>query len=308
MGRYVVRRLLQMIPVVLGTTFLVYWMVWSLPGDRFAGKCGQRPCSPEYIANITAKFNLNDPLPVQYGKYMLNLFKGDFGETFAGEQVSALVRHAYPTTIKLAVVAIAFELVLGLSAGILTGLRQGGFLDNLVLVSTLVLIALPIFVFGFLLQYFVGIKLGWFRPTVQAGAPWRDLVLPGLTLSSGSQAYVARLMRSSLGETVRSDYIRTAVAKGLPRSRVVGIHALRNSLIPVITFIGADFGTLLGGAIITEGLFNISGIGGLVYRAISRREGATVVAVVALLVLVFLLVNLLVDLLYAVLDPRIRYE
>jgi len=308
MGRYVLRRLLQMIPVMIGTTFLIYWMVWALPGNPFAGKCGQRPCTDAYIQAQTEKFNLDDPLIVQYLKYLGNLLQGDLGETFAGQDVSELVALAYPTTLKLALVALTIEAVVGLGAGILAGLRRGGIFDNTVLISTLIVISLPVFVIGFILQYTLGIKWGIFPVTVSSEAPFSDLILPGLVLASGSLAYVARLMRSSLAENIRADYVRTANAKGLSRKRVVGVHTVRNSLIPVITFIGADFGALMGGAIITEGIFNINGVGGLVYRSIRLREGATVVAVVTLLVLVFLVMNLLVDLLYAVLDPRIRYE
>lgn len=308
MGRYVIRRLLQMIPVVIGTTFLIFWMVWSLPGDPFASKCGERPCPQSYIDVMTDKYNLDDPLLVQYFKYLGNLLTGDFGQTFSGVEVSELIARAYPVTIKLALVAIVVEVVIGITAGILAGLRRGSFIDNLVLVSTLFVVSIPVFVIGFVAQFFFGIKLGWFPPTVGPDPSIYELLLPGFVLASLSLAYVARLMRTSLVENLRSDYVRTAVAKGLSRPRVVGIHLVRNSLIPVITFIGADFGALLGGAIVTEGIFNIPGIGGLTFRSIGLREGATVTGVVTLLVLVFLLMNLLVDLLYAVLDPRIRYE
>ncbi|RJK97999.1 ABC transporter permease [Vallicoccus soli] len=308
MGRYVLRRLLQMIPVVIGTTLLIFLVVYALPGDPFAGKCGDRPCPEAYVQAERARLNLDDPVFVQYGKYMLNLLQGDFGTTSAQRPVLELVTSAYQVTLKLAFVAIVFELVIGILAGVLAGLRRGSFLDNLVLVSTLFVVSIPVFVIGFVLQLVLGVQLGWFPATVGAGAPWGDLLMPGFVLGSLSLAYVARLTRGSIAENLRSDYVRTAVAKGLPRSRVVGVHTLRNSLIPVITFIGADFGTLLGGAIITEGIFNINGVGGLTFRAITTRENATVVAVVTLLVLVFLLVNLLVDLLYGVLDPRIRHE
>jgi len=308
MGRYVLRRLLQMIPVLIGTTFIIFTMVWALPGDPFAGKCGDRGCSPEYIATVTEQLGLNDPLLVRYWNYLVGLVQGDFGTTLSGIDVLDRIQQVYPTTIKLAAVAIFFELVIGIGAGILAGLRKGGFADSLVLVTTTFLISIPVFVLGTTLQLLFGVKLGWFPATVGAGAPWFDLILPGFVLASLSMAYVARLMRTNLVENLRSDYVRTAVAKGLPRRRVVGIHTLRNSLIPVITFIGADFGTLLGGAIVTEGIFNVNGVGGLTFRSIRAREGAMVTGVITVLVLVFLLVNLLVDLLYAVLDPRIRYE
>lgn len=297
-----------MIPVIIGTTFLIYAMVWALPGDPFAGKCGERPCPPAYVSQMRDKFNLDDALPVQYGKYLFKLVQGDFGESFSGRSVWEEITNAFPVTFKLAVIAIIIEIVIGISAGILAALRRGKFLDNLVLLSTLLVISIPVFVIGFLSQFFFGIKLGWFPATVGSSESVYELILPAFVLASLSLAYVARLMRSNLTENLRADYVRTATAKGLSRRRVIGRHAVRNSLIPVVTFIGADFGALLGGAIVTEGIFNIRGIGGLLYLSIRTREGATVVGVVTVLVLVFLLVNLLVDILYGAIDPRIRYE
>lgn len=306
MGRYVIRRLLQMIPVVIGTTFLIYAMVWALPGDPFAGRCGDRPCPPAYIAEMRDKYNLDDPLPIAYLKYLGNLLTGDFGETFRGVPIVDELTQRYPTTIKLAAIAIAFEIIIGITAGVVAGIRRGGYMDNLVLVSTLFVVSIPVFVIGFVVQFVFGVQLGLFPVTSDGGI--YSLIMPGFVLGSTSLAFVARLMRTSLVENLRADYVRTATAKGLPRKRVVGVHAVRNSLIPVVTFIGADFGSLMGGAIVTEGIFNVNGIGNLIFRSIRAREGATVTAVVTVLVLVFLLVNLFVDLLYAVLDPRIRYD
>jgi len=307
-GRYTLRRLLQLVPVFLGTTFIVYFLVWGLSDDPFAGKCGQRECSASYIAQMTERYNLDDPLIVQYLKYLGALLTGDFGQTFSGTEVSTLIATAYPVTIKLALVAVAIEAVIGIAAGVLTGLRGRGFVDNLVLVSTLVLIALPVFVTGLVLRQVLGVELGWIRTSVPADPTLGQLIVPGFVLGSLSMAYVARLTRTSLVENRRADFVRTAIAKGLPRRRVVGVHMLRNSLIPVVTFLGYDIGALMGGAIVTEGVFNIRGIGGLVFRGIEQQDIATVVGIVALLVIVFLLANLLVDLLYAVLDPRIRYD
>jgi oligopeptide transport system permease protein len=306
-GQYTLRRLLQMVPVVIGTTFFIFVMVWALPGDPFAGKCGERPCPQAYIDQQTEEFNLDDPLLIQYGKYMVNLAQGDLGETFRGRSVAEEITEALPATVKLTSMAILVEIVIGISAGVLAGLRRGSFLDNLVLISTLVVVSIPVFVIGYLAQFIFGVQLGWFPPTVGSGAPIGDLLLPAFVLAALSLAFVARLMRTQLAENMRADYVRTATAKGLPRSGVVR-HALRNSLIPVVTFIGADFGFLMGGAVVTEGIFNINGIGGLVFDAIQTREGTIVTAAITFLVLVFLLVNLLVDLLYGVLDPRIRYE
>jgi len=296
------------VPVLIGTTFLIYLLVWTIPGDPFAGKCGDRACPDSYITAMREKYNLDDSLLVQYGKYLASLVQGDFGETFSGIEVSELIANAYPVTLKLALVALVIEAVIGLVAGVLTGLRSGSFLDNLVLVSTLFLIAIPVFVTGFVLQITLGLRWGIIDPTVSAAANLSELIVPGFVLGSLSMAYVTRLTRTSIAENRRSDYVRTAVAKGLAPRRVVGVHLMRNSAIPVVTFLGVNLGELMGGAIVTEGIFNIRGIGGLVFGAILTKEVATVTGVVTLLVIVYLLMNLLVDVLYAVLDPRIRYD
>ena len=309
MTRYVLRRLLQLIPVFFGTTFLIYVLVWAVPGDPFSGKCGQAACPPAYIALMTEKFHLDDNIFVQYFKYLGSLFTGDWGETFNGTSVGELIATSYPITLRLAVIAVVIEAVIGLTAGVLTGLRGKGFLDNLVLVSTTFLISLPVFVTAIVLQLALGANgLGWIEASVSDDPSIGELIVPGIALGSLSMAYVARLARTSIAENRRADYVRTAIAKGQPQSRVVLVHLLRNSVIPVLTFLGTDLGALMGGAIVTEGVFNINGLGGLIFRGIQNRESATVVGVVVLLVLVYLLMSLVVDLLYAVLDPRIRYD
>jgi oligopeptide transport system permease protein len=308
MGRYLLRRLLQLVPVFIGTTLMIYALVWAVPGDPFAGKCGDRGCPENYIAMMTEKYHLDEPFFVQYAVYMKNLFQGDFGSTWSGRSVNDIIATSYPNTLKLAAVALLIEALIGLTAGVLTGLRRNGFLDNLVLISTLFLIALPVFVVGFVLQWLFGVKWGIVTPTVSNEMRISELLLPGFVLGSASMAYIARVARTSIAENRRADYVRTAIAKGLPMRRVVGIHLLRNSLIPVVTLLGTDLGALMGGAIITEGIFGINGIGRQVLRAIVTKESATVVSIVVVLVLVYLLMNLVVDLLYAALDPRIRYE
>lgn len=309
MGRYVLRRLLQLVPVFLGTTFLIYVLVWAVPGDPFAGLCGERSCPPAFVAAMTDKYNLDDNVFLQYVKYVSALVQGDFGQTFSGQSVGELIALRFPVSARLALVAVAIEAVIGVTAGILTGLRGRGFLDNLVLVSTLFLISLPTFVTGFLLQQLL-FKGEWsFLPvTVSSEARWNELLVPGFVLGSLSMAYVARLTRTSIAENKGADYVRTALAKGLPRERIVGVHLLRNSAIPVITFLGTDIGNLMGGAIVTEGIFDIKGVGGLIFQSILAKEGFVVTGIVVLLVIVFLLVNLVIDLLYAILDPRIRYD
>ena len=308
MGKYIVRRLLQMIPVIIGSTFLIYAMVFAMPGDPTAGKCGERPCPPAYIAAFNEKYNLDDPLPVQYGKYMVNVMQGDLGENQYGNPVATELKDRFTVTGKLAVMALIFEAVLGIAAGVLAGLRKGGFIDNLVLVTTLFVISVPIFVTGTTLQYFLGLNLEIFPAIVGSEPSLYGLLLPAMVLGSTSLAYIARLMRTNIAENVGSDYVRTAKAKGLGPRRIIGVHTLRNSLIPVITFMGYDFGALLGGAIITEGIFNIQGVGGYVFTGIQNRDGIAVVGAVTALVIVYLMMNLIVDLLYGVLDPRISHD
>ncbi|MFE0582423.1 MULTISPECIES: ABC transporter permease [unclassified Streptomyces] len=306
MGRYVIRRLLQMIPVFIGSTFLIFFMVYAL-GDPVAALFGDKAPDPATAARIRKDLYLDQPLWKQYLHYMGQIFQGDFGTAFNGQSVTELMASAFPVTLRLTLVAIFFEIVIGITLGVVSGLRRGKTVDTSVLVLTLVVISVPTFVTGYLLQYLFGVKWGWVRPTVSPDAPLNELILPGIVLALVSLAYVTRLSRTSIAENVRADYVRTATAKGLPRSRVVTRHLLRNSLIPVVTFIGTDIGALMGGAIVTERIFNIHGVGYQLYQGILRNNSPTVVGFVTILVIVFLLANLLVDLLYAVLDPRIRY-
>ena len=307
MGRFVVRRLLLTIPVLLGASFLIFAMVYALPGDPIRALAGDRPLAPAVVAQLRADYNLNDSLPVQYAKYLGNLAQGDFGSDFRGRPVLDTVSQRLPVTAKLTFVAVLFETIIGLTAGLLAGIRRNGYFDNLVLVSTTLIISIPILVLGFFAQFIFGLKLGWF-PIAGINEGWYSYLLPGLVLASGSLAYVARLTRTSVAENLNADYVRTARAKGLPNRTVIMRHTLRNSLIPVVTFIGADIGALLGGAIVTEAVFNIPGIGRAVFDAVRGQEGAVVVGIVTLMVFFFVFFNLIVDVLYAVLDPRIRYD
>ncbi len=307
MGRYVARRLLLTIPVLIGASFLIFAMVYALPGDPIRALAGDRPLSPAVVAQLRSQVHLDDPRAVQYVKYIGGLFQGDLGTDFHNRPVTEIISQRLPVTAKLTLVAVLFESIIGLAAGVLAGIRRNGFFDNLVLVSTTLIISVPILVLAFLAQYVFGLKLGWF-PIAGIQEGWYSYILPGLVLASGSLAYVARLTRTSIAENMKADYVRTAKAKGLPRRVVIMRHTLRNSLIPVVTFIGADAGTLLGGAIVTEAVFNIPGIGRAVFDAVQGQEGAVVVGIVTLMVFFFIFFNLIVDVLYAVLDPRIRYD
>jgi oligopeptide transport system permease protein len=304
---YTGKRILQMIPVFFGATFLIYFMVFALPGDPVAALFGDNQPSQAVIDQIRAQYNLDKPFIVQYLLYIGGIFQGDLGTTFSGRAVSDVMADAFPITFRLAMLALAFEAVAGILVGFIAGLRKGKLFDTSALVVSLLLISVPTFVIGFILQLVFGVQLGWARTTVSSAAPWSELVLPAIVLASVSFAYIVRLTRASVSDNLSADFVRTATAKGLSRPRVVTVHVLRNSLVPVVTYLGVDIGSLMVGAIVTEGIFNINGVGGTVYRAITLGEGPTVVSFVAVMVLIYMAANLLVDLLYAALDPRIRY-
>ena len=308
MGRYTIRRLLQLIPVFFGTTLLLYALMFALPGDALSVLSQGKPKNPVYLAYIADQFHLNDPFIVQYFHYITGIFTGDFGRTFNGTPVRDIFFQRMPVTIKLGATAFVIEMLFGVALGIWVALRKGKPIDVGALVVTLLLIATPVFVLGHVVQLLFGVKLGWFPPAgIEAGWP-TSYSLPAFVLASASVAFVLRLTRQSLLEVVGTDFVRTARAKGLPASTVMRKYSLRNSLIPVVTFLGADFAALMGGAIITEGIFNIPGVGQQLYQSIRLHEAVVVVGLGTVLIIIFLVANLVVDLLYAVLDPRIRYE
>lgn len=307
MLRYIGRRLLQMIPVFFGATLLIYALVFLMPGDPVEALGGDRGLTDAARARIEAEYNLDQPFIIQYLLYIKGIFTLDFGSTFSGQPVSEVMARAFPVTIKLAVMALIFEAVLGIIFGVIAGVRRGGIFDSTVLVVSLLVIAVPSFVIGFVLQFLIGVKWGILPVTVGSNESFTALLMPAVVLGAVSFAYVLRLTRQSVSENLRADYVRTARAKGLGNGQVMTRHVLRNSLIPVVTFLGADLGALMGGAIVTEGIFAINGVGGTIYQAIIKGEPTTVVSFTTVLVIVYIIANLLVDLIYAVLDPRIRY-
>jgi len=306
MIRFVIRRLLLTIPVLIGASLLIYAMVYALPGDPVRALAGDRPLSASVQAQIRADYNLDDSFPVQYGKYLWGLLHGDFGKDFSGRPVLETISQRLPVTVKLTIVAVVFETLFGITAGILASLRRNSFFDNLVLISTTMLVSIPVFVLGFLAQFVFGFKLGWF-PIAGITDGWFSYLLPGLVLASLSMAYVARLTRSAMLDSFSADYVRTARAKGVGRTRIVLRHVFRNSLIPIVTFIGADIGSLLGGAIVTESVFNLPGLGRAIFDAVRSQQGPVVVGIVTMMVFFYIFFNLVADVLYAVIDPRIRY-
>jgi oligopeptide transport system permease protein len=331
-GRYIIRRLLQFIPTVLGAMFLLHYITSigiQMTGNPVRALFGERTPSAATLAAVTARLKLDDPcLKHKFdpcGGLFLDRMQAiavhwDFGENLRRQHVTDLVVDKFPYTLKLALLAFAIEVVIGIGAGVLAGLRGGSFWDNLVKISTVLAISVPVFVLGVVVRTFIANKFGnvlraqdWipelitrgvFSPGFKTEYPIASLVLPACVLAALSLATTARLTRTSLMENIRADYVRTAKAKGLKTRRVVGVHTLRNSLIPVVTFLGVDLGTLMGGAVITETIFNIPGIGRLVTSSARQGDASVIIGVVTMLVLIFLMANLL----YAVLDPRIRYE
>ena len=308
MFRYIVRRLLQMVLTFFGATFIVYALMFANQDDPLQALAGERPLSAGQRAILTERYHLNDGFFQQYWYYIKGLLTGDFGTSLTGRPIAGMLADAWPVTIRLALLAVAIAAVVALTAGVVSGIRRGGAFDHVTLVLTLVVLGLPIVVLAPLAQLIFGIQLGWFPATATRDANLYQLLLPAIVLGSLVVATELRVTRSSVAENLRADYVRTARAKGLSRGRVIGVHVLRNSLIPVITLIGVDIGVLMSGAIVTEGVFNIPGVGFNLFRGIHTEDGPLVVGFVSVLVIVFLVVNLIVDLLYAVLDPRIRYE
>ncbi|WP_125098939.1 ABC transporter permease [Leucobacter chromiireducens] len=307
MLRYILFRLLQVIPVLLGTTFLIYFMVFAMPGDPILAMFGDKTPDPAILERLREQYNLDQPFIVQYFLYLKGVLVGDFGMSFAGQPVSEILARTFPVTIKLAAMAIVIELILAITIGLISGLRKGKLFDNVNLIIGLLFMSIPIFVIAFIAQWGLGIKLGWFRTTVGTGAPVQDLLLPAIVLGVSLYATSMRLTRASVIDTLNQDFVRTAYAKGLSRGRVVPVHVLRNSLIPTITNTATDFGVLMVGATVTEGIFNVPGVGNALFNAILKGDNSLVVSFVTFMVLIYLGVNLIVDLLYAVLDPRIRY-
>jgi oligopeptide transport system permease protein len=304
---YVTKRLLQTIPVFIGAVAILFLLLQLRQGDPVLNLAGNKPVSQEVRNAIAAQYHLDDPWYSQMFYFIKGALTLDFGNTFSGQPVIDLIKETFPVTVTLAFMALAIDAILGITIGTIAGLNRNGLFDSTALVISLLLISIPIFVLGFVMQLIFGVKLGWTSPTV--GGDWTvtDLILPAIVLAIANFAYTIRLTRTSVAENLTADHVRTARAKGLPNRVVVRNHVLRNSLVPVVTYIGINLGSLMAGAVITETIFNVPGIGNAAYKAIQQGETATVVAIVTFMVMVYVLMSLLVDLLYAVLDPRIRY-
>ena len=304
---YILRRIVQVIPVFIGATLLIYFMVFGMPGDPIAALFGDKQPSPQLLEQLRERYLLDQPFIVQYLHYLGGILRFDFGTTFSGQSVGEVLARTFPVTLRLAVMAVLISFVLSILIGGASALLKGTVFDHAMLIIALIFIAVPIFVLAFLAQYFLGVQWGWFKPTVGANNNWGDLWLPAIVLGVSIYAASMRLTRSSMIESLGQDWVRTAYSKGLSRGRVIPVHVLRNSLIPMVTDIATNFGILMVGATVTEGIFNVPGVGNTLFHAINHHETPTVVSFVTVFVIVYVLVNLLVDLLYGLLDPRIRY-
>lgn len=306
MSRYVIKRLLQIIPVMLAVSVLVFGMLQIAPGDPASTLAGE-DASQEDIEAIRAKFGLDKPVYVQYGIWLGQALQGDLGRSIVTRRpVLTEIRSRVRPTAELATAAMIVATLIGMFIGVISAVRQYSTLDHVTMVLALLGVSTPIFWLGLMLIFFFAVELRWF-PTGGAGN-WRALVLPAIALGAASTAIIARMTRSSLLEVIRQDYIRTAWAKGLQQRTVLLRHALKNALIPVVTVIGLQYGYLLGGAVITETVFSRPGLGRLLVDSIKARDFPVVQGTIMMLAVSFVIVNLLVDLVYVYLDPRIRYE
>lgn len=335
MGRFIVRRLLLLIPILLGLTLLIFVFIHLLPGDPATTILGER-ATPENYARVRAALGLDQPLYQQYLSYMGGLLQGDLGRSFlTNRDVVTDFFLRFPATIELSVAAMIFAVSIGIPLGLLTAKRRGGWVDQAGTVVALLGISIPIFFLGLMLKYMFSIEIPILPSEGRIGLGARDfpivtnfltidallalsvdgfvdavrhLVLPAIALGTIPLAVIMRITRASVVEVLSEDYVRTARAKGLRENLIDNRHVLRNAMLPVMTVIGLQTGLLLGGAILTETIFAWPGVGRWIYEAVTTRDYAVIQSGVLLLALIFVLVNLLVDISYALLNPRIRYS
>lgn len=304
MYKYVIKRLLMLIPVVIGVSFMVFFIMSLTPGDTAKAILGE-DAPKEALEKFREESGLNDPVPVQYGRYMMGLVKGDLGESYkTGRSVAEEIFSRFPATLKLSFWGMVFAVGLSIPIGIISATKQYSILDNISMVLALLGIATPNFWLGLMLIIAFSLHLGWFPSAGAEG--WVSLVLPVITLGTGCMANITRTTRSSMLEVVRQDYIRTAKAKGVSQRVTVWKHALKNALMPVVTVIGLQFGSLLGGAVLTETVFAWPGVGTFLINSIKSKDTPAVMGSVIVFCVCFSIVNLIVDILYAYIDPRIK--
>ena len=306
MSRYVLKRLVMLIPVLIGVTFLVYFIISLSPGDTAAMLAGE-DADAATIEALRHELGLDQPVIVQYAKYMLDLLQGDMGNSYkTGRPVTNMIVSSFPNTAKLAFWSILVAVGIALPIGIISATKQYSMFDNVGMVVALIGVATPNFWLGLMMIILFSLNLGWLPSGGSKG--WSSYIMPAITHGTGDAALITRMTRSSMLEVIRADYIRTARAKGVPEGKVVYQHALRNALIPVVTAIGLQFGSLLGGATLTETVFAWPGIGRSTVDSIKTKDTTQVLGNIVVLTITFSCVNLLVDILYAFIDPRIKAQ
>ena len=306
MFKYIARRFLFLLPVLVGVSFIVFSLLYITPGDPARMVLGDQ-ATEEAVQEFRNKEGLNDPFLVQYGRYVYKAIQGDIGRSYMTRRpVSDEILSAFPSTIKLAALSMVIAILLGIPFGIISAIRQYSLFDSVTMIFAMVGLSMPVFWLGILLILFFSVQLRWLPSS--GFDSLAAMILPSITLAAQSVAIVTRMTRSSMLEVVRQDYIRTARAKGQKESVVIWRHALGNALIPVVTVVGLQFGHLLGGAVLTESIFSIPGVGRLMVEAIKMRDYPLVQGGVLYIAIAFRLVNLLVDLVYAWVDPRIKAQ
>jgi peptide/nickel transport system permease protein len=309
---YILRRLVMLVPVLIVVGVVVFGLVHLTPGDPAAVILGDR-ATPDDIARLREQLGLNDPLPVQFVHWFSNVLRLDFGESiFLGEPVTQALLDRVQPTVLLTVYALSIQVIIGIPAGILAAVRHNSPLDRVLTVMAISGSAVPTFFLGILLILIFSVRLRWlpsggYIPFVEdPAAHLKAMLLPAFALGFSAAGLLARLVRSSMLDVLREDYVRTAFAKGLPEQLVIVRHALRNALIPALTVIGISIGALLGGAVVTETVFTIPGMGRLVVQSIARRDYPVIQGAIIAIAMTYVLVNLVVDLLYVYIDPRVR--
>ena len=306
MAAYLARRLLQSVLILLGVSFITYVLLYVLPADPVRQIAG-RSATAETVENIRHELGLDRPFIVQYGRYLARLVQGDLGRSYLQKsQVAELIASRLPATLLLMLGAILCELAIGLTFGVLAALKRGTFLDQTLMMASFITVSAPQFVVSLLLLYVFAVKLGWFP--IGGYGTFAHLVLPALTLGILGSGWYSRMMRSSMIEVLRADFIRTARAKGLTRARVVLGHALPNAILPVIAMIGIDIGIFMGGIVVVESVFGWPGIGQLAWQAIQRVDIPIIMGVTLVSALAIVLGNLLADLVAPFIDPRIKLK
>ncbi len=312
MGSYIARRLLLAVPVLFGVSVLVFLILHLTPGNPALVIAGP-DAPPNVVRDVERSLGLDQPLYIQYGRYLARIVRGDFGRSIQSrEPVVDRLLATFPVTLTLAVVGVVWTIVVSVPMGIVAAYRRNSVVDLASIVVVLTGSAVPVFAVGLILLWIFAILLRWLPLGGYASLAtvdgWRDIALPAITVGSGTMALLARLTRSSMLESLNQEYVRTARAKGMHELRVVVRHAFRNALLPVITIVGLQFGFLLSGAVVTETIFSLPGMGRLLVDAILSRDFPIVQGAVLFLAVTFVLTNLLVDVVYAVVDPRVRYQ